>query len=539
MSTVNSLPDGVSRYDYLIVGGGTAGCVLASRLAEYLPNKTILLIEGGPSDVGNESVLTLRRCVDLIGTDLDYDYPIHPQERGNSNIRMSRAKVLGGCSSHNDSVTIRPFEYDCRRFEKLGATGWGWETFDRMFKKLRTRFQTVDPRHQNQLMKDWIQSASKSLDIPIIDGLNDAIAEQGNPRCGTGFVPVSYTPDDGKRSSASVAYIHPILFGKEPRPNLIVLTETWVKKVNLFGDEVTGVDVQFQTGEERTLYANQETILSAGAIDTPRLLLLSGIGPADHLNSVSIPVKKHIPGVGENLMDHPETVLVWEMHGPPPKECVMEADAALWYRTQLVDPINNDYAADVQMHVYQLPFVLNTERLGYPVPKYAFSMMPNVARPRSRGRVFLYSNDPYQKPALDFRYFTDPEGYDERVLIAGVRAARKIAKQEPFCNWIKREIAPGPAAQSEEDLSEFARRAGGTVYHPSGTAKMGNLDADPMAVVDPKLRIRGLKRVRIVDASVFPTMVTVNPMVTVLCIAERAAEMLAAEEGWKENKLHL
>ncbi|KAM0543836.1 hypothetical protein ACHAPJ_012143 [Fusarium lateritium] len=539
MSTVNSLPQGASRYDYIIVGGGTAGCVLGSRLAEYLPHKSILIIEGGPSDVGNDAVLNLRRCVDLIQTDLDYDYPIHPQERGNSHIRMSRAKVLGGCSSHNDSVTIRPFEYDCREFERLGATGWGWSTFDRMFNKLRTRFQTVDPRHQNQLMKDWIQSASKSLNIPTINGFNDAIAKHGNPRNGTGFITVSYTPDDGKRSSASVAYIHPILFGKEPRPNLTVLTETWVKRVNLVDDEVTGVSVQFKSGEQRTLYANHETILCAGAIDTPRLLLLSGIGPAEHLDSVSIPVKKHIPGIGENLMDHPETVLVWEMNGPPPKECVMEADAALWIRTQPANAIDNDHGADVQMHVYQLPYVTNTERLGYASPEHAFSMMPSVCRPKSRGRIFLYSNDPLQKPALDFRYFTDPEGYDEKVVVAGVKAARKIAAQEPFCNWIKREVAPGPEAQSDEALSEFSRKAGGTVFHPAGTAKMGNLDADPLAVVDPQLRIRGLNRVRIVDASVFPTMVTVNPMVTVLCIAERAAEIIAAEKGWKENKVHL
>lgn len=452
---------------------------------------------------------------------------------------MSRAKVLGGCSSHNDGVSLRPFEYDTRQWEKLGAKGWGWQTFDRLFGKLRTRFQTVDPRHQNQLMKDWIQSASTSLDIPIIDDFNPAIASQGNVKNGAGFITVSYNPDDGTRSSASVAYIHPILFGKEPRPNLTVLTNTWVTKVNLAGEEVTGVNIRFKSGEERTVYSDHETILCGGAIDTPRLLLLSGIGPRDHLKAVNIPLKKHLPGVGENLQDHPETVIVFEMHRPAPPEHVMDADAALWMRERPVNPIDQDYGADIQMHVYQLPLTMHTERMGYDVPEHAFSIMPNVARPKSRGRVYLYSNDPLAKPALDFRYFTDPEGYDESMILAGLKAARKISQQEPFRSWIKREVAPGPAIQSDEALTKYALEAGGTVYHPAGTAKMGNIGKDPMAVVDPELRVRDLKKLRIADASVFPTMVTVNPMVTVLCIGERAAELIAQEAGWKENGFRL
>jgi len=160
-------------------------------------------------------------------------------------------------------------------------------------------------------------------------------------------------------------------------------------------------------------------------------------------------------------------------------------------------------------------------------------MTPNIPRPRSRGRIYLTSSSPTVKPALDFRYFTDPEGYDAATLVAGLRAARRIAQQSPFADWLKREVAPGPEVQSDEELSEYGRRVAHTVYHPAGTTKMGDLRRDGMAVVDPELRVRGLKGVRIADAGVFPEMTTINPMLTVLGVGERAAELIAESWGWK------
>jgi len=192
--------------------------------------------------------------------------------------------------------------------------------------------------------------------------------------------------------------------------------------------------------------------------------------------------------------------------------------------------------ADVMMHCYQIPFCLNTARLAYERPINAFCMTPNIPRPRSTGRLYLTSKDPSVKPALDFRYFTDPEGYDAATFVFGIKAARKIAQQAPFKDWIKREIAPGPAIQTDEELSEYARRVAHTVYHPAGTTKMGDLTKDKDAVVDSRLRVRGLKGVRIADAGVFPTMTTINPMLTVLGIGERAAEMIAEEAGWKREE---
>jgi len=389
----------------------------------------------------------------------------------------------------------------------------------------------VHSRHRNQLCKDWVQSCSTALDVPIIKDFNATIRSEGVLQQGVGFFSVSYNPDTGHRSSASVAYIHPILRGDEPRPNLTILTDAWVSRVNVTGSIVTGINITLQSGKHLTLRARQETILCAGAVDTPRLLLLSGIGPAQQLESLAIPLVHDIPGIGSNLLDHPESIIMWELNTPvPPNQTTMDSDAGIFLRRPTTQP---NEPADLMMHCYQIPFCLNTERLGYDKPIDAFCMTPNIPRPRSKGRLYLTSKDPTVKPALDFKYFTDPEGYDAATIVVGLRAAREVAKQEPFASWLKREVAPGPALQTDAELSAYGRSVAHTVYHPAGTTKMGDVQADAMAVVDSELRIRGLRGVRIADAGVFPEMVTVNPMLTVLAIGERAAEMVAEEAGWR------
>ncbi|EGE78637.1 choline dehydrogenase, variant [Blastomyces gilchristii SLH14081] len=528
----------VDSYDYVIVGGGTAGCVIASRLAEYLPRMRILVIEAGPSDYQDDRILLLKDWLSLLGDqEFDYDYGTVEQPMGNSYIRHSRAKVLGGCSSHNTLISFRTFEYDCKLWESMGCKGWNFETFTRLADNLRNTIQPVHLRHRNQLCKDWVESCSTALGIPVIEDFNKEIREKGKLTECVGFFSISYNPEDGRRSSASVAYIHPIIRGDEKRPNLTVLTNAWVSRVNVKGDTVTGVNVTLKSGEKLTVNAKRETILCAGSVDTPRLLLISGIGPKEQLAPLSIPVVKDIPGVGENLLDHPETIIIWELNQPvPPNQTTMDSDAGIFLRREAPNAAGFDGdAADVMMHCYQIPFCVNTARLGYDVPMNAFCMTPNIPRPRSRGRLYLTSADPAVKPALDFRYFTDPEGYDAATIVAGFKAARKIAQQSPFKDWIKREVAPGPDLTTDEELSEYGRRAAHTVYHPAGTTKMGDVVNDPYAVVDPELKVRGLRKVRIADAGVFPTMPTVNPMVTVLTIAERAAELIAEEAGWRRE----
>ncbi|MEU0282120.1 GMC oxidoreductase [Streptomyces sp. NPDC006195] len=497
-------------YDYVVVGGGTAGSVIASRLTED-PDITVAVIEGGPSDVDRQDVLTLRRWMGLLGGELDYDYPTTEQPRGNSHIRHSRARVLGGCSSHNTLIAFKPLPSDWDEWAAAGAEGWDSAAMDPYFGRLRNNIVPVDERDRNPIARDFVDAARAALDVPRVEGFNKKPFHEG-----AGFFDLAYHPENNKRSSASVAYLHPFL----DRPNLRLLLETWAFRLELAGTRARGVRVRTADGAERLIEARREVLVCAGAVDTPRLLLHSGIGPRADLEKLGIPVVHDLPGVGENLLDHPESVIVWETDGPIPENSAMDSDAGLFVRR---DPAAE--GPDLMFHFYQIPFTDNPERLGYERPAHGVSMTPNIPKPRSRGRLYLTSADPEVKPALDFRYFTDEDDYDGRTLVDGIRIARRVAAAEPLAGWLKREVCPGPEVTSDEELSEYARKCAHTVYHPAGTCRMGAV-GDEQAVVAPDLRIRGLEAIRIADASVFPTMPAVNPMIGVLMVGEKCAQLL-------------
>lgn len=501
-----------AAYDYVVVGGGTAGSVIASRLTED-PDITVAVIEGGPSDIDRPDVLTLRRWMGLLGGELDYDYPTTEQPRGNSHIRHSRARVLGGCSSHNTLIAFKPLPSDWDEWARAGAEGWDAASMEPYFGRLRNNIVPVDERDRNPIARDFVDSARTALGVPRVEGFNKKPFHEG-----AGFFDLAYHPDTNKRSSASVAYLHPFL----DRPNLRLLLETWAYRLELDGTRATGVRVRGADGTESYVRARREVLVCAGAVDTPRLLLHSGIGPRADLEALGIPVTHDLPGVGENLLDHPESVIVWETDGPIPENSAMDSDAGLFVRR---DPDTD--GPDLMFHFYQIPFTDNPERLGYERPAHGVSMTPNIPKPRSRGRLFLTSADPEVKPALDFRYFTDEDDYDGRTLVDGIRIARQVAAAEPLANWLTREVCPGPEVTSDEGLSEYARTCAHTVYHPAGTCRMGAVD-DEQAVVGPDLTIRGLTGIRIADASVFPTMPAVNPMIGVLMVGEKCAELLTA-----------
>ncbi|WP_033325346.1 GMC family oxidoreductase [Streptomyces yerevanensis] len=501
-------------YDYVVIGGGTAGSVIASRLTEN-PDVTVAVIEGGPSDVDREDVLTLRRWMGLLGGELDYDYPTTRQPRGNSFIRHSRARVLGGCSSHNTLIAFKPLPSDWDEWEAAGAKGWGAVPMEAYYARLRNNIVAVDEKDRNAIARDFVDAAQATLEVPRVEGFNKKPFTEG-----VGFFDLAYHPENNKRSSASVAYLHPFL----DRPNLTILLETWAYKLELDGTRARGVHVRTKDGEEILVRAENEVLLCAGAVDSPRLLLHSGIGPARDLEALGIPVAHDLPGVGENLLDHPESVIVWETNGPIPENSAMDSDAGLFVRRDPEHP-----GPDLMFHFYQVPFTDNPERLGYERPAHGVSMTPNIPKPRSRGRLYLTSADPAEKPALDFRYFTDEDDYDGRTLVDGIRIAREIAKSEPLASWLKREVAPGPDVTGDEELSVYARSVAHTVYHPAGTCRMGDSD-DQLAVVDPELRIRGLDGIRIADASVFPAMPAVNPMIGVLMVGEKCVDLIGGGE---------
>jgi choline dehydrogenase len=498
-------------YDYVIVGGGTAGCVLAARLTED-PAVRVCLIEGGPTDQGNDQVLLLKNWVGLLEGPLDYNYGTVEQPRGNSFIRHSRARVLGGCSSHNTMISFLPLPSDLDEWASLGAEGWDSATFMPYARRVQANVVPVAEKDRNQVAVDFLTAAHTALGVPILTDFNNQPFADG-----VGFFSLGYYPEDGRRSSSSVAYLHDVM---GTRSNLTIEFETRVLQVE-FDEQrrATGVRMRHEDGTIRRVGAGLEVVLCAGSVDTPRLLLLSGVGPAEQLAEFGIPLVADVPGVGEHLIDHPESVIMWEASQELPPEHVMDFDAGLFVRR---DPSLD--SPDLMFHFGTVPWTLNTGRLGYFAPEHGISMTPNIPKPQTSGRLYLTSSDPDVQPALDFRYFVD-DGYDEAVLVDGMKIARQVAATEPLSRWIGHEVAPGPDVFTDEDLSAYARSVAHTVYHPSGTCRMGSL-ADPLVVVDPSLRVREVRGLRIVDGSIFPTMPTVNPVITTMMIGERAADLL-------------
>jgi choline dehydrogenase-like flavoprotein len=335
---------------------------------------------------------------------------------------------------------------------------------------------------------------------------------------GAGFFEIGYTPESHLRSSTSVHYLHDAI---RNRPNLVVEHGRQAQRLLVENGVAVGVLTRDGRGVEHEYRAGREVVVCCGAIDSPKLLQLSGIGPREVLDAAGVPVVVDLPGVGENLMDHAEGLIVWEAAREVPDTCATGWDAGAAVRLTEDGPAR----PDVLMHFPVEAVADHAVAHGVTMPARIVSIAPNVAKPHSRGRVWITSGDPARSPSIDYRYFTDPDGHDEAVLIAGIRLARRIAATAPMSEWIAREVFPGPDAQSDEELSDVLRATHQTVYHVSGSCRMGAED-DPMAVCDSRLRVRGIAHLRVVDASVFPTLPSVNPVGTVMAVAEHASAML-------------
>jgi choline dehydrogenase-like flavoprotein len=509
----------VTEFDYLVVGGGTAGCLLAGRLSED-PEVTVALLEWGPDDRGLERTSSLRRWAEMLEGEYDLDYRSVPQERGNSGIRQARMRVLGGCSNANTMIAWRPLPADLREWVATGADGWDPETVLPYFDRLLTPIQPVAAEDRNPYVQDVVASAAEALGVPVRERWNDgSLAERAE---GAGFFEVGYTPGTNQRASTSHHYLHPVM---DERPNLRVVTGVQAQRILLDGGRAVGVEVRTADGARSTYRARREVVVSCGAIDSVKLLQLSGIGPRPVLEAAGIPVQVELPGVGENLQDHAEGLIVWEGRAVPPPTC-----ASGWDAGAMLSVDGDPERPDVLMHFPVEPWAEHAVTYGVQLPDRILSIAPNVAKPASRGRVWVTSADPSAPPSIDYGYFTDAEGHDERMLVAGIRAARRIAETEPFRSWLVREVFPGPEVTSDEELSRVLRATHQTVYHVSGTCRMG-ADDDPTAVLDPSLRVRGVAGLRVVDASVFPTIPSVNPVVTIMVVAERAADLIAQDRA--------
>jgi choline dehydrogenase len=526
-------------YDYVIVGAGSAGCVLAARLSEN-PDTSVLLLEAGPPDAADEIHIPAALNL-LFQSTYDWNYQTVPQDRAcGRRIYWPRGRTLGGSSSINAMIYIRGcrHDYDSWR-DDYGCEGWGYGDLLPYFIRAEHNSRGASPyhgvsgplhvqdlRYRSSVTRAFVESA-RQAGMAANDDFN------GPDQDGAGFYQV--TQRDGRRCSAADAYLRPAL----ERPNLTVLTDALVTGLAISGGRAVGVHY-LRRGLAETAHADGEVILAAGAVGSPQLLMLSGIGPADHLRELGIAVVMDSPGVGANLSDHlavtatwltPRVRGLWEQagtrqlarwqlrHGGPLTSNVAEAGGFTRSEPGLLAP-------DLQWHALPVPF--RDGGLADPSVR-AFSLLVTLIAVGSRGTVRLRSADPRHKPLIDPAYLS--EGSDIEPLVRGIRLARELAAAGPLARACKAELSPGDDAQSDTDLREFIRRDLTTLYHPVGTCAMGGdskLAASRLtSVVDLELRVRGVDGLRVVDASVMPAVPRGNTNAPVIAIAERAADLIS------------
>ncbi len=489
------------QFDHIVIGAGSAGCIVAAQLARA--GKRVALIEAGKSDEHNQDALDASRWKNLVGSEHDYDYRIVDQPLGNSSIRHTRGRILGGTSSINTIIGWRTPDYDLETWVESGAIGWGPQDVSAAFETVLNAVH-LETSPQNNAFHDDMMAAGERIGLPQIDFYPKTAVQPG-----IGYL---YFNKKGKlRQSSSVAFLHPL---DQWADTLTIFTQTQALRL-LLDENNTAYGVETNHGN---ITCTSDVIVCCGAFDSPTLLMRSGIGPEAHLQALNIPVRQHLSGVGSNLLDHPDSMIAWETVKPIPQTDLNAMGTAVFAKT---DP--NLPVPDVMCHVGTAVFDTYTKPHGYPTAMHGFSLSPNVARARSTGSVRLQSADPNVPPLIDFQYFTDP--YDAFILVEGLKLARRLVAQSPLKAWVKRELFPGESVVTDDELSAYGRKVAGTVYHPAGTCKMGAVD-DETAVVSPKLKVKGIENLRVADACIFPTMIGVNPNLTIMMIGARCAEFL-------------
>jgi choline dehydrogenase len=504
--------------DYIVVGAGSAGCVLANRLTEQ-PDTTVLLLEAGGRDRKKEIHIPAA-WPQLFKTDVDWAFFTEEQRHlHNRRLYWPRGKVLGGSSSVNALIYTHGNRRDFDAWQRAGNAGWDYAGVEASFRKSAIRTSSAAPGHA------WSRAfleACADAGIPPIDDFN------GPQQEGAGFFRV--TVHDGKRCSAADAYLVPAM----SRTNIRVQTHAVASKILVDANRATGVEFLVD-GRRQVESAAREIILCAGAIKSPQLLLLSGIGPAAQLESAGISVVRDSPGVGAALHDHLLGGVVHESTQPASMaDAGTLSDIVRYLLTKGGRLVSNLAEAgafvrtartldrpDVEL-IFAPVFYMNH---GFANPKgHGFSIGVVLQHPASRGHVALRSADPLAPPLIQPDYLSAPR--DAATLVAGVRLARRVASARAFEPFRGKELWPGPDAQTDEQIADVLREQAETLYHPAGTCRMGT---DDTAVVDDRLRVHGVDGLRIVDASIMPSPITGHPNAVVIMCAERAAALITQE----------
>ena len=532
-------------YDYLIVGGGSAGCVLAARLS-HSGRYRVCLIEAGPPD-RNPAIHIPFGVVALVrGWFCNWKFWSEPQpQAGGRRLYQPRGKTLGGCSSINAMVCTRGHRWDYDHWAELGCEGWAYEDVLPYFRKSETYRAPLNADDARYHGSDGpLNVGLRQSDNPMSQVFIDAAVQAGYPhnddfngRTPEGAGHYKVFQKNGRRYSNARAY----LGEAAGRGNLTILTDAQVTEVLLRDGRAVGVSV-LRGGREQTLNATREVILSAGALQSPQLLMLSGIGPRAELEKHGIPVRHELAGVGENLQDHLDVIIETRAR----TRLGVSLHPTSWGRLLLSlvqylfggrGPLGSNIAEaggffkstadaaipDLQWHFAPAANVHHGLDLSGLASRYAYVAYVCPLRPHSRGRVGLHSRDPLAPPLIDPRYLSDER--DVELTLKGIRLTREVLAQQAFDPHRDAELAPGPQCQSDEDLKRWIRDTAESVYHPVGTCRMGT---DAMAVVDPQLRVHGIDGLRVVDASIMPTLVGSNTNAPTTMIAEKAADLILA-----------